>query len=634
MQPPRVDRPGTGEGLPQEVLGVGVERSGSDGGGAGAPPGHLVGPLLRQLGEHRQPGPHVLAALRVMGRQRRHGVGPRGELAAVPPVQLVDRGPQVGGVAADLVERGQPQPTVERGVLDALGHHRAAGLLEPHDELVAVPAPAEVAQRQRDDEVEGAVPVLREPLPGRVGSGGHDASRLRRRRLARHDVGPVDRDGDEQLDQRLPQAAPGVVAQLEVLLADRGGDLDQPGHLRLQPVLDHEPLGLLDDDVEVGRLAGEPGVEVGQRRRGRRVEQDSADPEQRVVARGARARPVAGQPLVALQDLLDDHPRPAGRLGQLPQVAARVGQPVRVVDPQPVDPALVDQREQHRVRLGEHLAGPRPAGRRACRCRRTAGSSAPRRRPASAPAGRTAGRAGPAAAGPRCRGGPGTRGRSSAAPARRSPRLAVEGDLAVRHASPMRRPSTGISMARSCAVPVDVEPAGVRRRGPVRSTDHSAALSDAGVGTAMWFGTTSTTIAQAELAGPRRRAGGTPPRRRGPRSTARGRRRRSRASSRAWPAGRGRGRRARPPGRAGRAAPRRRRANPNPGAQLEPVGGAGGPTEAARASSDHPAQHEDRSAHSTRHRLAGLGGGAVDDRAARRCRGRPPSARRTPRGGS
>ncbi len=30
--------------------------------------------------------------------------------------------------------------------------------------------------------------------------------------------------------------------------------------------------------------------------------------------------------------------------------------------------------------------------------------------------------------------------------------------------------------------------------GPVRSTDHSAAFSDAGVGTAMWFGTTSTTI--------------------------------------------------------------------------------------------------------------------------------------------
>ena len=30
--------------------------------------------------------------------------------------------------------------------------------------------------------------------------------------------------------------------------------------------------------------------------------------------------------------------------------------------------------------------------------------------------------------------------------------------------------------------------------GPSRSTDHSSRLSDAGVGTAMWFGTTSTTM--------------------------------------------------------------------------------------------------------------------------------------------
>ena len=40
---------------------------------------------------------------------------------------------------------------------------------------------------------------------------------------------------------------------------------------------------------------------------------------------------------------------------QPPQVAARVGQPVGVVDAQPVDPALGDQGEQHGVGLGEDL---------------------------------------------------------------------------------------------------------------------------------------------------------------------------------------------------------------------------------------------------------------------------------------
>src|SRR5881275_839357 len=40
------------------------------------------------------------------------------------------------GVAADLVERGEPEVAIERRVLDALRHHRTRGLLPAHDELV------------------------------------------------------------------------------------------------------------------------------------------------------------------------------------------------------------------------------------------------------------------------------------------------------------------------------------------------------------------------------------------------------------------------------------------------------------------------------------------------------------------
>ncbi|HVD28628.1 MAG TPA: hypothetical protein VNC79_09030, partial [Mycobacteriales bacterium] len=207
-QPAGVDRPGADQRLPQQVLGVRVQHGRPQVRGGRAPPGDLVGPLLRQLGEAREPGPDVLAALGVVSGQGGHRVRPGRELPAAPGVQLVDRHAQVRGVAADLVERRESQPAVERGVLDALGHHRAAGLLEPDHELVPVRAAALVAQRQLHQQVEGALPVLGQPIAGHSGGRADDLAALGRRGLAGHDVRPVDRDRDEQLHQRLADAAP------------------------------------------------------------------------------------------------------------------------------------------------------------------------------------------------------------------------------------------------------------------------------------------------------------------------------------------------------------------------------------------------------------------------------------------
>ena len=61
-----------------------------------------------------------------------------------------------------------------------------------------------------------------------------------------------------------------------------------------------------------------------------------------------------GQRLGALEDLLDDHPRAAARLAQPRQVAGGVGEAVRVVDPQAVDRAVREQRQDQRVRGVEH----------------------------------------------------------------------------------------------------------------------------------------------------------------------------------------------------------------------------------------------------------------------------------------
>ena len=67
---------------------------------------------------------------------------------------------EVRRVAADLVEADEPVPAVERGVLDALGHHRPAGLLEPHDELVRGAAPRPRRRRARARSTTSSVVVL------------------------------------------------------------------------------------------------------------------------------------------------------------------------------------------------------------------------------------------------------------------------------------------------------------------------------------------------------------------------------------------------------------------------------------------------------------------------------------------
>src|SRR5581483_12028705 len=78
----------------------------------------------------------VAGAFRVM-RLRRQQVQREALLALdVPAVEVVDRQPETAGVAADLVQRGEPQVPVERRVLDSLRDDGPGRLLEPRDERV------------------------------------------------------------------------------------------------------------------------------------------------------------------------------------------------------------------------------------------------------------------------------------------------------------------------------------------------------------------------------------------------------------------------------------------------------------------------------------------------------------------
>ncbi len=118
--------------------------------------------------------------------------------------------------------------------------------------------------------------------------------------------------------------------------------------------------------VRAGAAVGGGGqeglVRPGQPAGARVVGEHAVDPAQRVVPGGPGAGPVGGQPLVAGEDLLHHRVGAAGGPGQPLQVAARVGEPVRMVDPEAVQHAFAVQPQQHAVGGLEHLGTLDPDG--------------------------------------------------------------------------------------------------------------------------------------------------------------------------------------------------------------------------------------------------------------------------------
>src|SRR5699024_8655534 len=162
-------RPRPDEDLPQEVLRAAVEVRGPDVGRGLAQPAHERQPLLGVLRQHPDAGADVLPTLGVVGAARRHRRRVRVDGLGDPRVQLVDADAEAAGRAADLAQAHEVGPPVVGGVLHALGHDGAAGLLEADDELGAAGvlgtagAADLVAQDEVDDDVQRLVTVLVQP---------------------------------------------------------------------------------------------------------------------------------------------------------------------------------------------------------------------------------------------------------------------------------------------------------------------------------------------------------------------------------------------------------------------------------------------------------------------------------------
>ncbi len=106
--------------------------------------------------------------------------------------------------------------------------------------------------------------------------------------------------------------------------------------------------------VATARVGPQSCVEGGEARFTRRVDQHPVDLTERVVAGRAVGLPPRGQLLTVLEDLLDQNVGASGLSGEPLEVAARIDETVRVVDPQPVGEPFAHPAEHLGVALVEH----------------------------------------------------------------------------------------------------------------------------------------------------------------------------------------------------------------------------------------------------------------------------------------
>ncbi len=324
-------RPGTDQGLPHQ------RREGGVGHGCeGLQFREELRPVSRHLGEHRDPGAGVLAALGVVGAQGGHGQRVAGLPLQEAAVHLEGVDGEDRRVGSHLVERDQPGVPVERGVLHALGHHHAGGLLEAPGQRIQLGVRRSLEERveQRVEGLEGGTEV-RTPHLGVPHGVGEVVGALGQ-------VAPVDGEAGQELGE-------GICRRFGVEACALRHEPGQAKYFGVQDAVRDAPLGSVDHLVE--RLHGHQRRELVF---ARGVGEQAVDVGERVVAGGPFTGPVSRELLARLEDLLDQDVGAAGQLAEILEVTHRVGEAVGVVDAQAVHESVVEPAPHLAVALLEH----------------------------------------------------------------------------------------------------------------------------------------------------------------------------------------------------------------------------------------------------------------------------------------
>ena len=299
---------------------------------------HLA-PAFGHLGEHRQSRAHILAALRVVGRQGRHRVRPLGLATPERGVEPVHRQGEHTRVSADLGQRAEPRLAIEGGVFDALGHDGPGRLLEAARDL-------EVRICQQRHEPRDRIGEIRT-------ASGCFARCLLEMLTSCRQVRPVHGEAGQELGE-------GILCPVDRL----GESPGEPPHLcRLNRVGDRalravDQIGVRNRFSEP-RLSSQPGIQIVEPALARRVDEHPIDLGHRVVACRAVRLPPRGKRLgmrgrAVLQDLLHEHVGAVGGGGKSLEVSTRIEQTVRVVDAESIDEPLAHPADDLGVGRVEH----------------------------------------------------------------------------------------------------------------------------------------------------------------------------------------------------------------------------------------------------------------------------------------
>ena len=167
----------------------------------------------------------------------------------------------------------------------------------------------------------------------------------------RRDVGPVDREVEDEELERLAQAGFRKIARGIMTGGNPGEQAHQHGELARQHGLEHAPLGFLQHRLERRRRIAGLAPDIVEFAEPVRIEQHARDRIEPFIARCAADTRKAGQCLVLAEDFLD--PQWEGlacralRLEDQPaqphEVLRGILQPVDVIEPQALDLVLGDE---------------------------------------------------------------------------------------------------------------------------------------------------------------------------------------------------------------------------------------------------------------------------------------------------
>ena len=192
---------------------------------------------------------------------------------------------------------------------------------------------------------EGALVHRFQLLPGLFQGLGEEALVLRRATQGMG-IGAVDREGDEQLEQRAPDRTQRNVAAGQLEAGDlpelQGEAFDVAGEQRVQ----HALARLADFLGEAVLAAAEFQPQMAKHRLAARFVLQQRKLIHEVIAGVAPDLPVRWEGLAGGEDLLHEDRRAVGGAPQAPAIAARVGEAIHVVDAQAIDQPFGHQFQQ------------------------------------------------------------------------------------------------------------------------------------------------------------------------------------------------------------------------------------------------------------------------------------------------